>query len=66
MTCKTLVGKYAERLENKNENATKYIQNILKWVRLQKDFETEKILLNLLKILDRSDEYEFLEQKNKK
>lgn len=66
MTCKTLQGKYAEKLENKNENATKYIQNILKWVRLQKDFETEKILLNLLKILDRSDKYEFLEQKNKK
>ena len=40
-----------EYLQQIIDNAIEYIKNILKWVRLQKDWETEKILLNLLILL---------------
>ena len=40
-----------EYLQQIIDNAKEYIKNILKWVRLQKDWETEKILLNLLILL---------------
>ena len=40
-----------EYLQQIVDNAIEYIKNILKWVRLQKDWETEKILLNLLVLL---------------
>ena len=39
------------KLIRKIDNAIEYIKNILKWARLQKDWETEKILLNLLILL---------------
>lgn len=42
---------YIKRLEDTIDNSKEYIKRILKWVRLQKDWETEKILLNLLILL---------------
>ena len=45
------IRKENHKLEDTIDNAKEYIKNILKWVRLQKDWETEKILLNLLILL---------------
>lgn len=44
-------NKGKEYMQQRIDKAKEYIKNILKWVRLQKDWETEKILLNLLILL---------------
>lgn len=40
-----------KREKTKNDKAIEYIKNTLKWVKRQKDWETQKILLNILILL---------------
>ena len=61
MACKTLQGKYAEKLEIENKKLKEEIETYKFTIRTQ--FQQIQELINKL---DRRDEYEFLEQKNKK
>lgn len=61
MACKTLQGKYAEKLEIENKKLKEEIKTYKFAIITQ--FQQIQELINKL---DRRDEYEFLEQKNKK
>ena len=63
MTCRTLQGRYAEALEKRIKKTSKYIKKCLK----SKDkLDFDAVLITILSLLDRREDYEFLEQKNKK